>query len=258
MPGIWLGGLPVWANDYDVWNWLESANVAPSWVQILYPRHAGSALMSCILHFNIDLAVQQSLPMVPHSFFGHRVTARLQREEPKAKAKAKQMPKAAAPPAVVPVPPWRLRPAAPAGPPVQPGLPAQPQADAGPVAAAQVPEAVARPVDPPQVPEAVAGPVDPPEVSEAAGPVDLPEVPEAARPADLPEVPEAVAGPVDLPQVPQAEVGQAAVEEQEGSAWDRRVLGRALRRALQPEPVQGSPAQTDGSQTTESPSFETR
>ena len=63
----------MWANDYDVWNWLEGANVAPSWVQLLYPRHAGSTLMSCILHFNTDLAVQQSLPLVPHSFYGHRV-----------------------------------------------------------------------------------------------------------------------------------------------------------------------------------------
>ena len=220
----------MWANDYDVWNWLEGANVAPSWVQMLYPRHAGSTLMSCILHFNTDLAVQQSLPMVPHSFFGHRVTAREQRAEPKAKAKAKQMPKPAAPvvaqPAVVPVPPWRLvQPgpvAAPEVPPAQPGpVAAPPQAEAAPVA---VPQAEAAPV---AVPQADAGPVHPP------------------------EVPQAEPGPVAP-----AEVGQAAVEEEEARAWQRRVLGRALRRAFQPEPLQGSPAQSGGSETTESPSCE--
>ena len=124
----------MWANEYDVWNWLEGANVAPSWVQLLYPRHAGSALMSCVLHFNTDLAVQQSLPMVPHSVYGHRVTAREQRAEPKAQAKAKQMPKAAAPevPQAVPVavPPWRQPQVVPPGPVAPQVAPAEP----GPVA----------------------------------------------------------------------------------------------------------------------------
>ena len=215
----------MWANDYDIWNWLEGANVAPNWVQILYPRHAGSTLMSCVLHFNTDLAVQQSLPMVPHSFFGHRVTAREQRAEPKAKAKAKQMPRPAAPavaqPAVVPVPPWRLRPAVPPDPAVQPG----------PVAAPEVPQAEAALV---AVPQAEAAPVAVPQAE--AAPV---------------AVPQADAGPVDPPEVP-----QAAAEEEEPQAWGRRVLGRALRRAFQAGPVPGSPAQTDGSETTESPSCE--
>ena len=161
------------------------------------------------------------------------LTARQQRAE--AKAKAKQMPKAAAPvlPKAVPqpavLPPWRQHPAVPPGPAAAPGPAQAPvQAEPGPVQAEPGPLA------------AEPGPVqaEPGPVQAEVGPVQAEVGPVQAEP-----------GPVQAEPGP---VAPAEVLVEEGSAWERRVLGRNLRRAL--EPVER--AASDTSVETQTPSYQ--
>ena len=210
-----MGGLPIWATGDELYWWLQTeVNLAPTSIQLLYPRFEGATLMSMVMEFQSEDAVEAALRMMPYKYGYHRITTR--RQNPPGAKKAAAPAKAGVPVPVRPpakaqpdVPPWR-RPVPPAPPPAREVRPAEP-----------VRAAPAEPV------EVAAAPAEAVEV--AAEPVEV-----AA--ADDSEEPAVLADDYEEPAVPAAEAAPLrpppADEHEEMVPWQRRFLRLNLQARL--------------------------
>ena len=221
-----MGGLPIWATVDELYWWLQTeVNLAPTSIQLLYPRFEGATLMSMVMEFQNEEAVEAALRMMPYKYGYHRITTRRQNPPGAKKAAAaakagvpvpvRPPAKAAVPVAQPDVPPWRRQAVPPAPPPAR--------------AAREVPVAPAEPVR--------AAPAEPVEV--AAAPAEAVEV--AAAPAEAVEVAAelvevAAADDYEEPAVPAAEAAPLspppADEHEEMDPWQRRFLRLNLQARL--------------------------
>ena len=237
MPGVWVGGLPIWASHDDLYWWLQTeAHLAPTSIQLLYPRFEGATLMSMVMEFQTEEAADAALRMMPYRYGHYRVTTRRQVHPAAKKAAAK--PGGAAAPAVAPrpaakpvamagkaAPPWRV-PANMPPPPKAPAVAAPAAVAAPPAAVAAPPAAVAAPAAAVAAPAAVAEPA-----AVAAPHVALGQPPAAVPEGGAEEERSPSPAPLDQ-EIPPEHAGDDAEESPEMEPWARRRLRADLQRVL--------------------------